>query len=582
MSEHGRSLHEVIENTVELAASHASEKGLALVCNLAPACRDTHGFDAWCITQILTNLLSNALRYTTQGSVTVSASCEHFSGGDYINIHVIDTGPGFTGSRQQAALATPDQREMLDDSEGVGFGLLISNQLCEIFGGEITIESDPTQGTTITLTAPVFESNDDTRDSSRITNAFRNTYALIIDNDVAAKRLLEAHLRSWGLLVSSVLDKQSAIAVLDEKRQSGKSVSMLFASHQLERDALIEILQKLSAQGDDTAMLVMIGDDMSTSTIRLGLDNLSRASLAVPVKASELFDCISQHPYVKETMDTPTESSASDAAAPAPKSTPHVLLVEDNIVNQCVASEILKRIGTEVSVANNGIEAVGLLERNQYDFVFMDCQMPEMDGYEATRRIRSKPSLAELPVVALTANALSGDRQKCMDAGMSDYLTKPFTKAQLEAMLGKWLGEDRVGTQDETHAVDASAEQSQSEIELVDETALAEIRQLDNDGETSIFDEIVLEYKVSSKDLMARIAQGVSGDDPDAVQRAAHALKSSSAALGLRHFSEQCARLENLGQQGDQRSISELWPSAEDIYQRSVSALDVVAEKKVA
>ena len=326
----------------------------------------------------------------------------------------------------------------------------------------------------------------------------------------------------------------------------------------------------------------MIGDDLTTGSIRLGLESLNKTSLTMPIKASELFNCISQHPYVKEAMETPNQPAALEDEPAEVIATPHVLLVEDNIVNQCVASEILKRIGTEVSVANNGVEAVGLLERNQYDFVFMDCQMPEMDGYEATRRIRSKPSLANLPIVALTANALSGDRQKCMDAGMSDYLTKPFTKAQLEEMLDKWLGGARTGADVPVSSIEVATEKAQSEIELVDETALAEIRQLDNDGESSIFDEIVLEFKVSSKDLVARIADGVNNNDPEAVQRAAHALKSSSAALGLRHFSEQCARLESLGQQGDRHSISELWPSAEDIYQRSVSALEIVAEKKVA
>ena len=255
----------------------------------------------------------------------------------------------------------------------------------------------------------------------------------------------------------------------------------------------------------------------------------------------------------------------------------HVLLVEDNIVNQCVASEILKRIGVTVDIANNGVEALQMLVDTHYDFVFMDCQMPEMDGFEATRRIRARGDLGELPVVALTANALSGDRQSCLDAGMTDYLTKPFTRDQLKAMLDKWTtGRIAVATE----AMDGTS--GFASIELVDQAALNEIRMLDNDGESSIFDEIIGEYLTSSATLVRDIEAAIAQRQADAVARSSHALKSSSAAVGLSFFAQQCARIEALGMAGDIAQITELWTQAENCYRRSVDQLTGNSNRQVA
>lgn len=573
-----RNLHEVVESTVELAASNASDKGLSLVCKIGAECRNTVGFDAWCVTQIITNLLSNALRYTKEGAVTVTATSQETSEGETYKITVADTGPGISETIQQAMFALPDQREALPGSDKIGFGLVISRQLCELFDGTLTISSTPDEGTIVTIEGPVNDKQLKDKDDGSLTDVFRNTYALIIDSDVAARRLLEAHLRSWGLFVKSVLDKDSALDLLAEQQRNGQHLSMLFASQDIAEDDLMTILKTVRSDTNATTMLVMTGSDITTGRMRVRTQNLGDATLMMPVKASELFDCIANHPFVAAQHQTPHEQPQSINSA---SNAPQILLVEDNIVNQCVASEILKRIGAEVTVANNGLEALSELDQHSFDFVFMDCQMPEMDGFEATRHIRTRPALMQLPVVALTANALSGDRQRCLDAGMSDYLTKPFTKTQLEEMLFKWLGSERMSNPLPNKKAD-SKEPQQSEISLVDEDALNEIRQLDSDGDTSIFDEIVSEYEASSNDLMARIESAVGTRDIGTVCRSAHALKSSSAALGLRHFGELCARLELLGQNNQPDSVVELWPTALDVYRKSLAALQSAATRKVA
>ncbi|MEM7611542.1 MAG: Hpt domain-containing protein, partial [Pseudomonadota bacterium] len=183
----------------------------------------------------------------------------------------------------------------------------------------------------------------------------------------------------------------------------------------------------------------------------------------------------------------------------------------------------------------------------------------------------------DLPVVALTANALSGDRQRCLDAGMNDYLTKPFSKAQLEKMLEKWIGPPA-----DQSAASITMQTDAADDALVDSDALAQIRMLDVPGESSIFDEIIDEYLRSSSELVQRIAESVSSADYDAVRRDAHSLKSSSAAVGLAIFSKHCAQLERLGDNADIEGIKHCWSEASDCYQRSLSSLQSESARRVA
>ncbi len=575
MTNRMRSLHETIESTVELAAHRISDKDVSLNCRIDPACRNVFAFNHWCMTQLVNNLLSNALQYTQSGSVKVDVDCDDSNGMANIRINITDTGPGISESVQKVMFASPDQRELMPDNENVGFGVIISQQLCEMMGAQLQVESKPGEGTSVTISGSIDRAKPEGSPSGTVTDAFRNTQALVIDTDLSARRLLEAHLRSWGIRVRSVLDVTSAIALVHEAAAREHSISMVFISQETAPDdvrSLIDELHRCSQHID--AMIVMTGSDITTSKMHLATGDRFGVTLGSPVRPSALFDCVAQHPYVQ------SQAQAGDDVEPPPVDADrerHVLLVEDNIVNQCVASEILKRIGVSVDIANNGREALDKLSVSTYDFVFMDCQMPEMDGFEATRRIRQRESLQSLPVVALTANALSGDRQSCLDAGMSDYLTKPFTRDQLETMLNKWT---RGGTVVATKAPDGTSEFAA--IQLVDDSALNEIRMLDVDGESSIFEEIISEYMMSSKALVRDIDAAVAAKAPDEVARCAHALKSSSAAVGLKFFADQCAELEKLGMAAQTDKIAELWPQAEHCFRRSVDCLAGTSKRRVA
>ncbi|MEL6448188.1 MAG: response regulator [Pseudomonadota bacterium] len=566
------SLHETIEQTVELAAARASAKALSLNCRINAACKTLYDFDSWCVRQLITNLLANALEYTDTGSVTVTAGAQP-SGA--FTVTVEDTGPGIEPGIQQIMFSAPDQRESLPVGNHVGFGLMISKQLAEMMGATLEIESSPETGTCATVAGAIRPGSIERMTSTTVTDALRNSQALIVDGDIVARRLLEAHLRSWGLDVRSVLDIGTAIEVLVESSRRDRHISMVFVTHETDGDDLDTLLAALHS---DTAhrdtMLVITGNDLSTGRFTVLQESTDSIVLNTPVRASELFDCISQHPRIRSRFE---KTAAIETPSPEPLGR-RVLLVEDNVVNQCVASEILKRIGVAVEVANNGAEALEILDGHSFDFVFMDCQMPEVDGFEATRRIRADARFDNLPVVALTANALSGDREACLEAGMNDYLTKPFTRDQLESMLDKWTSATTSVPVSET--IEGTSQYAA--MSLIDERALNEIRMLDQDGESVIFDEIVGEYLTSSESLVDTLAGAVEGGRADEVASCAHALKSSSAAVGLAFFGEQCARLEQMGREGRIAEIEPLWDQALVCYRYSIEQLRGMSARQVA
>lgn len=568
-----QSLHETIEQTVELAAARASAKALSLNCRINAACKTLYAFDSWCVRQLITNLLGNALEYTDTGSVTVTAGAQPSGDTMAFSITVEDTGPGIDPAVRQVMFAAPDQRESLPVGKHVGFGLMISRQLAEMMGATLEIESTPGEGTRAIVSGQIRPGAVDRVKSATVTDALRHSQALIVDGDIVARRLLEAHLRSWGIDVRSVLDTATAIEVLGASSRRGRHISMVFVTHETDGDELDTLLAAL--HGDEAhreTMLVITGNELSTGRFAVLREGTDSIVLNTPVRASELFDCIAQHPSIRSRIE---RTASEPLPAPDPGSR-RVLLVEDNVVNQCVASEILKRIGVSVEIANNGAEALDMLDAGSYDFVFMDCQMPEVDGFEATRRIRADARFDALPVVALTANALSGDREACLDAGMNDYLTKPFTRDQLESMLDKWTS----GSRKATISIEGSAQYGA--MDLIDERALNEIRMLDEDGESTIFDEIVGEYMTSSEGLVAAIDEAVAEGRTDDVAAGAHALKSSSAAVGLKVFGEQCARLEHLGREGKLTEIAPLWEQARVCYRHSVEQLRGVGARRVA
>jgi CheY-like chemotaxis protein/HPt (histidine-containing phosphotransfer) domain-containing protein len=329
-------------------------------------------------------------------------------------------------------------------------------------------------------------------------------------------------------------------------------------------------------------MLSSVGDDGdSTQWRQVGIE----AYLTKPWRQSELYNCLvavmgrTGHGWAEPVEPTPTAVAAEVGGG-------RILLAEDNPVNQEVALGMLEVLGCMVQVVENGQQAVGALSSGGYDVVLMDCHMPEMDGFQATAEIRRREQRqadgARQPIVALTANALQGDRERCLAAGMDDYLSKPFTQEQLRAVLARWLTHRRGAPEPEEVA--RSLERPVEPPEAVptagtvlDEGALDQIRALQRPGRPSVLEKVVKLYLDDSLKLVEALRQAVHQGDAQAVQQAAHTLKSSSANLGATELATLCRELESLGRQGCLEPAAALMQQLETTYPGVRQALAGVA-----
>jgi CheY-like chemotaxis protein len=260
-----------------------------------------------------------------------------------------------------------------------------------------------------------------------------------------------------------------------------------------------------------------------------------------------------------------------------------VLIAEDNVVNQEVVREMLLSFGCEVQIAENGKKALDLLADSSFDLVFMDCQMPEMDGYEATRAIRVKESNngkeKRTPIVALTAHALKGDRDRCLDAGMDDYLSKPLSQGDLTVVLERWTGKRKPQKQNASWVQEQIQPGEDTNGNRIDQKALDQIRQLDRDGSAGILQKVLQIYLDESSVLFNKVQQAIHERDFEGLRAAAHSLKSSSAQVGAQEFSEFCKEMETFGRREGIDGLEEIFPQARLEYEQVRNELLVELER---
>jgi CheY-like chemotaxis protein len=281
-----------------------------------------------------------------------------------------------------------------------------------------------------------------------------------------------------------------------------------------------------------------------------------------PVRQSQLFDALRRALELDPIIDAATAAAEPSSGAEAQSQRGgRILVAEDNPVNQELTLTMLQLENCQVTIAENGEDAVAACEREKFDLVLMDCQMPAMDGYEATAAIRQRESARgriRTPIVALTANAVDGDRERCLDTGMDDYLSKPFTRQQLADMLERWLPPapgDRADSGDPSHKSAASVAQ---ESVSVDSAVLTKIRSLQRPGAPDLLDKLVGVYFSSSRDLLKALRDAVSREDDEAMRKAARALQSSSATLGATRLAALCRDIEQCDRQRNDPAIEEL------------------------
>ncbi len=445
-------LRQVIEEVEEMMTGSAEQRGIDLLLEYPPRLPYHFIGDGGRVRQVLTNLVGNAVKFTESGSVLVTVDYEALtSEGGCLRVSVQDTGPGIPESKSNLLFRHFSQ---LDGSNtrrhtGTGLGLAISKQLIELMGGTIGVESCLGAGSTFWFTLPVQvdpHPNLEPADAADL----RGLRALIVDDNATNRRILGEQIASWGMSCTCVDSGEEALGALRRGRSDGSPYEFVLLDHQMPGmdGATVAAIIKADATICDVAIIILTSIGCSVELKRTQGDVLA-ACLTKPVRQSHLLTALlaaraKRYPE-KATAAAPAERKPNEALAGRFAGIPmRVLVVEDNAVNQKVAVRMIERLGLRPDVAGNGREAVEMFRALPHDVIFMDCQMPELDGYETTRQIRQMEGPGQhVAIIAMTAEALVGSREKCLAAGMDDYISKPVRLsdicAALEARLPAFL-----------------------------------------------------------------------------------------------------------------------------------------------
>ena len=552
-------LHSFLDDFAGMMALRAHQKGLVLGCVVAPEVPSALQGDPGRLRQILINLTGNAIKFTAQGEVVIRVNVISETPSDVrLRFAVQDTGIGIPADKIGRLFGKFSQ---IDTSTtrtygGMGLGLAISKQLTELMGGEIGVQSEAGKGSEFWFTALLANQPYHEPAAASELADLRAMRVLIVDDHPVNREVLMASLTSWGIYSSEATDGPSALRVLTQAQVVRQPFTLAILGMQMpgmDGKSLGRAIR--NCPGIENTRLVMsasigqMGNDQELKEIGFS------ATLPQPVRRQELFDVLAAVIRGKEVVPTQMKSTPSISFG---KSFSHVriLLAEDNITNQQVAVGILKKLGLRVDVVANGAEALKALEALSYDLVLMDVQMPEMDGFEATRAIRDPQSRVlnhQVTIVAMTANAMQGDREKCVQAGMNDYLTKPIERSALVAVLEKWLKPNS----EENHAVASEPEErvaisngeihGEKELAVFDRAAFMNRMMDDKDLARTILDGFLEDMPGQITQLKTHLAVG----DTCLVQQQAHKIKGACAVVAGEALRAVVWAMEQAGKAGD-------------------------------
>ena len=451
-------LRESLESTLKTVALRADEKGLELLCEVAPEVPEIVCGDSTRLRQVVMNLVSNAIKFTNQGEVAVKVHTESRDDRNCIlHFTVFDTGIGIAKEKLELIFAPFSQADSSTTRKygGTGLGLTISTRLVEMMGGKIWVESEEGRGSQFHFTARLGATATTENKVGTVAPAeiLRGVKVLVVDDNRTNRRILEGMLGRWEMRTTSVEGGKEALEQLSAARDAKEPYGLILTDmHMPKMDGftLVENIRHRPELATATIMMLTSAGHRGDAArcLELGVS----AYLLKPIRQSELREAIARVLGAREeegAIPLVTRFSLHDARDPSAYL--HVLLAEDNAVNQRLAVRLLEKRGHSVAVASNGREALVALEKEKFDLIFMDVQMPEMDGLEATVAIREKEKSTgvHLPIIALTAHAMKGDREQCLTAGMDGYLTKPIRPQELDEILEGYLARRSAPTKTE-------------------------------------------------------------------------------------------------------------------------------------
>jgi PAS domain S-box-containing protein len=550
-------LNDAVESAVELLAERARVKGIELASLVYKDVPTALKSDAGRLRQVLTNLIGNAIKFTETGEVTVSVKKEKETD-KYVSLRfeVADTGIGISKEQQRKLFHAFVQADGSTTRKygGTGLGLAISKQLVEMMGGDIGIESEPGKGSTFWFTAR-FEKQAKRKLTVETSSDFNleGLRVLIVDDNATNRQIFVHQTASWGMTAT-------------EADSGAQALEILRAAAEKQEFFDVAILDLMMPEMDGFELARLIKSDPIISDIHLVLlpsygkrghgqmakDFGIAAYLQKPVRQSQLYNCL-----IKIIAET-SENGDSDCQSPSlitrhslrdktiqvkdssnfDASKVKILVAEDNEINRKVAVRQLQSLGYAADFAVNGRQAVEMLERNQYDLVLMDCQMPEMDGFEATAAIRRREGDANHTVIiAMTAHALEGEREKCLAAGMDDYLSKPVKLDSLRQTIERWSKPLAI-EQNSDDESDLSIDPGFQNLKSIDHSVLEDFRDFQPPDDPDIVTELI---DLFLEDVSRRIPifkKAVADQDINVIKEQAHSLKGSSGNIGACRITE--------------------------------------------
>ncbi|MGB6310289.1 MAG: response regulator, partial [Steroidobacteraceae bacterium] len=563
-------LREAVEETIEIFAARAHAKGLELACAIEADVPGKVCADPMRLRQVLINFVGNAIKFTDSGEVIVRVRAVGKDG--MLRFEVIDTGIGISEEAQAQIFNAFNQADSFTTRKygGTGLGLAICRQLAALMGGRIGVHSVLNRGSTFWFEVrlePVAESSPTLTRLPRMNLA--GLRALIVDDNASNREILQQHLQSWGVEAVSAETSAAALAALNG---AGAGFDLALVDDQMPGMDGIQ-LAKLIRQDPRWARLRLIllstrdeSDGGSESP------QLFAAMLTKPLRRAQLFSCVSRIMTLQpaSAMDSPSAAAPASQVAPTPPAPgsravgPKILLVEDNPVNREVAVGMLESLGCSAHSAENGRLAIEAMNAAAYDAVLMDCQMPVMDGLTATGEIRRREQhsgSARVPIIALTANAMEGERERCLAAGMDDFLSKPFSQQQLATLLRRWLA---------LRALPESERRDLSRVPLIDAGVLRNIAAL---AKPALLNSMIDLYLRHSPGLVDAIETAAANMQAEALSQAVHTLKSSTSNLGGTRLAMVAKECEALVREGGVAQAAPMVPRIRREYQEFCAAL---------
>jgi CheY-like chemotaxis protein/nitrogen-specific signal transduction histidine kinase/HPt (histidine-containing phosphotransfer) domain-containing protein len=564
-----------IEEVLDLFSHKALEKGLDLIYWIDPNVPPHIVGDVLRLRQILINLINNAIKFTDRGEVFVSVTLSWKLGDQLaLKFSVKDTGIGISADKVDRLFKAFSQVDSSTTRKygGTGLGLAISQRLTELMGGNIWAESEPGKGSTFIFTIKTSSPPADMMLPKVYLRSkvpeLSGKRVLVVDDNETNLMILRMYCENWGMVPRTSTSPRKAL----EWVRKGDPFDVAILDMMIPEMDGVELARELRSLRSRESLPLILCSSSGQSTINSDSANVFSAILTKPIKQDQIFETVM-------TAVTGKQQAIKKAPLPAPKAPAEllplsILVAEDNPVNQKLLVRVLQQLCYSADLADNGVEVLKAVAKKRYNLIFMDVHMPEMDGLEAARRIVNDAGQGERPIiVAVTADALQGDREKCIEAGMDDYITKPIRVADIQAVLERWgkAADDRSRRSVTPAAV--------ADLGPLEKAMLKRMEQLGIETDYAFMIELIDTYAPSFEKQFGLMVEACSKRDAHNLHQAAHSLKGAGLNIGAEEFGALCRKIEDLSFESDFESVANMIATLKQEKQKVLQALQVVKNR---